>query len=115
MLPGKNKDCRVGSTYNWKQIDEMPTEKGRLEIEEKLSQLYTRRTIVKNTKAGVRPATKDRRPFIGLHPKNEKIGMFNGFGSKGVSLTPYYARQFVEHLEYGLGLDKEVDINRYFN
>jgi glycine oxidase len=44
--------------------------------------------------AGVRPTVKDRKPLIGLHPKNPKIGIFNGLGARGVLMGPYLSKQF---------------------
>ena len=115
ILPEKENQCRIGATYNWRDLTNEPTEKGRNELEEKLKKLYSGSYMVKSGLAGIRPATKDRRPFIGIHPEQAHLGVFNGFGSKGVSLIPFYAQKFVDHLESGTPLDSEVDINRYFS
>lgn len=115
ILPMENGKSRIGSTYNWREVNNKPSAAGRKEIEEKLRNLYRGGYRVHGADAGIRPATKDRRPFIGLHPKNHRIGIFNGFGSKGVSLIPYYARNFVDSLERDGELDVEVDICRYFS
>ena len=48
--------------------------------------------------AGVRPATIDRKPFIGLHPLYPQLGIFNGFGGKGSLHIPRAARMFVDQL-----------------
>jgi glycine/D-amino acid oxidase-like deaminating enzyme len=63
--------------------------------------------------AGVRPATKDRRPFLGLHPKFSQLAIFNGMGSKGVSLAPYFAKEMADFLLSEKELNPEVNINRY--
>ncbi|MEQ6120788.1 FAD-dependent oxidoreductase [Reichenbachiella sp. MALMAid0571] len=115
ILPLNEKYCRIGSTYNWRKIDNLPSEEGKNEIEDKLKKLYKGNYKIADADAGIRPATKDRRPFMGLHPENEHIGIFNGFGSKGVSLIPFYAKNFVEYLEKGGELDAEVDVYRYFS
>ncbi|MCW3126932.1 MAG: dependent oxidoreductase, partial [Bacteroidetes bacterium] len=60
--------------------------------------------------AGVRPSTKYRRPFIGFHPDQAHIGIFNGMGTKGMSLAPYWAEHFAEHIVNGSALSEEVDI-----
>jgi hypothetical protein len=41
------------------------------------------------------------------------LGVFNGLGSKGVSLAPYFAEQFVDFLVNKKELDPEVNINRF--
>ena len=62
--------------------------------------------------AGIRPSTKDRRPFIGIHPTQPAIGIFGGMGTKGVSLAPYLAEQFARHLLDGEDLEPEANISR---
>ena len=112
LRKGKNV-FKVGSTYSHDWQCSGTTEKGVKELTRKLDSLFTDKYEITNQTWGVRPATKDRKPFIGLHPKHNNIGVFGGLGTKGVSLTPYYARQFVNFLEKGQGLDPEVNINRY--
>jgi len=63
--------------------------------------------------AGIRPASSDRRPLIGVHPKHKSVMIFNGMGSKGVMLAPYFARQLIKFMEEGEKLDATVDINRF--
>ena len=65
-------------------------------------------------KTGIRPATKDRRPFIGFHPEQKLLGIFNGFGAKGVSLAPYFAEHLAMCMEQKTAIDPEVSINRCF-
>jgi glycine oxidase len=48
--------------------------------------------------AGVRPATIDRKPFIGLHPSFPQLGIFNGFGGKGSLHIPHAALALVDQL-----------------
>ena len=40
--------------------------------------------------------------------------IFNGLGTKGVSLAPYYANQLLTHLEEHREIDA-VNIERYFS
>ena len=63
-------------------------------------------------KAGVRPATKDRRPYLGVHPQQQNVFIFNGWGSKGVLLIPYFAEKFCDFLVDKVPLDIDVDIHR---
>ena len=114
ILPLIDKTLKVGATYDWDNIDSQPTEKGKKFLEEKLNHYLKVNYNVIDQFAGVRPATKDRRPFIGQHPEHPELGIFNGLGSKGVSLAPYFARKFVDKLLFGKELDKEVNIKRYY-
>jgi glycine/D-amino acid oxidase-like deaminating enzyme len=64
--------------------------------------------------AGVRPSAKYRRPFIGFHPAHPNIGIFNGMGTKGISLAPYFAEHFADHIAEGKALMAEVDVKQWF-
>lgn len=105
----------VGATYEWQDLSSEPTEQARLKLLEKLNKWLKLPYEVLGQKAGVRPATLDRRPFIGLNPDYPQIGFFNGLGTKGVSLAPYFAQHFVGHLERHEPLQEEVDIKRYLH
>lgn len=107
---------RVGSTYTKHDLDVGATNAARTELLEKLTDLV--RVPVEEIishKTGIRPATRDRKPFLGKHPFEDGVYIFNGFGAKGVSLIPYFSEQLVGHLLNGNAIDPEVDIARYFN
>jgi glycine oxidase len=114
ILPVQEGLFKVGSTYDWDYRDVHPSEKARKYLEEKLNQILSVKYNVIRQIAGIRPATKDRRPFIGMHPEYPSVGIFNGLGSKGVTLSPYFAHRFVEFLLEDMKLDKEVNIKRYY-
>ena len=63
--------------------------------------------------SGLRPAASDRRPYLGVHPRIPKHFIFNGFGSKGVLLAPFFADQLTKHILKGAPLNQEVDIKRH--
>ncbi|MBC6366635.1 FAD-binding oxidoreductase [Algoriphagus sp. AK58] len=114
-VPLGNGTFRVGSTYTWHDLDQGPTETARKELLEKLTEVVkVEVNEVTSHKFGIRPATKDRKPFLGKHPTEESVYIFNGFGAKGVSLIPYFSQQMVEYLLDSKPLVKEVDIKRYF-
>jgi len=106
--------CKVGSTYDWENLKKSPTEEGKREIMTRLKVFFKPEYKILDHVAGIRPATLDRRPFIGTHPIAKNIVIFNGLGTKGVTLAPYYANQLLNHLETGSTLDREVNIERYF-
>ncbi|MEM8567198.1 MAG: FAD-dependent oxidoreductase [Bacteroidota bacterium] len=114
-VPKGGNQFRVGSNYDNTDLSWIPTDKALVEIEDKLKALLKVPFKTIHQKAGVRPATKDRRPYIGLHPKNETIGMFNGLGTKGVSLAPFFGEHFAAFLNGETELDNEVNISRYFS
>jgi glycine/D-amino acid oxidase-like deaminating enzyme len=115
LVPKGNGLFRVGATYNWREVNEETTESGKTELIDKLQSIYTGKYKIVGEAAGIRPATKDRRPFIGQHPFEKQMYVFNGFGSKGASMIPYFAKRFAENLESGVSIEKEVNISRYFS
>lgn len=114
-VPLENGNFRVGSTYTWHDLDQGPTPGARKELLEKLMDLVSVevREVVQH-KFGIRPATKDRKPFLGKHPAYQNVYIFNGFGAKGVSLIPYFSMMMRDYLLEDKPLIKEVDISRYF-
>jgi glycine/D-amino acid oxidase-like deaminating enzyme len=65
-------------------------------------------------RAAIRPTMiGDRRPFVGLHPRHNQLGILNGLGSKGTSLVPFLAQHFAEHLVNDEVLLKDMDVKRF--
>ncbi|OJJ21322.1 hypothetical protein BKI52_12230 [marine bacterium AO1-C] len=112
-LPNTQGEYLVGATYDWQDLSTTTTEKARNQLLEKLDNWLKLPYEILGQRAGVRPATADRRPLIGVNSQYPQIGFFNGFGTKGVSLAPYFAHHFTAHLEQGVALQEEVDIKRY--
>lgn len=110
----RNGSHTVGSNYNHKDLTWDKTEKGRTEIEKKLAGILTKEYKVVGHKAGVRPSILDRRPVLGVSNNNEQIIIFNGLGTKGVSLAPFFANQLANNLVNGTKIDKEVNVNRFY-
>jgi len=108
------KECFwVGTTFEWDILDENPTPEKRKELIDRLEAAISFPFEVVDHKAGIRPTVEDRRPLIGLHPKYKNIGLFNGMGTKGVSLAPYLANQFVAFLEDASPINEAVRLERY--
>jgi glycine/D-amino acid oxidase-like deaminating enzyme len=113
ILPIGGLKYRVGATYEWEDLSQQTTEKGLNELQNKLNKVIKLPYKIIAHQAGVRPTVSDRRPLIGLHESNKVIGVFNGMGTKGVMLAPYFASHFYSHLEKHTPLLTEVDINRF--
>ncbi len=106
--------CKVGSTYTWDKLDYETTPEGRQFLEDKLKERLKKNYEVLDQQAGVRPATDDRRPFVGVHPEYSNVVIFNGLGTKGVTLAPFFANQLADFLEFGKEINPEANILRYF-
>jgi glycine/D-amino acid oxidase-like deaminating enzyme len=115
LLPVGEGVFKLGATYEWDNLTWEPTPEARTYLEAKLGNWLKTPYEVLGQSAGIRPATADRRPFVGLHPEHKGLGIFNGLGSKGVSLAPYLAQEFADFLLLGKELDPEVNIERYFS
>ncbi|MFT4032642.1 MAG: FAD-dependent oxidoreductase [Siphonobacter sp.] len=113
LQPHTDRLYRAGATYEWNDLSWEPTEKARTYLSEKLTKLLKQPFSIQNQVAGIRPATQGRRPFLGIHPRQETVGIFNGLGSKGTSLAPFLAQQFADFLINGKELPLEANIQRF--
>jgi len=104
----------VGSAYNWDLKEEGPTEEGKQYLVDRLNDFLTVPFEVIRHQAAIRPAVKDRRPFLGAHPKFSNCFIFNGLGTKGASLGPFWAKTMSDFLSNHTPLPAEVDIRRFY-
>ncbi|MCX6292236.1 MAG: FAD-dependent oxidoreductase [Bacteroidetes bacterium] len=112
ILPCGNHLFKIGATYSWDELNETPTEKAKEHLLNLLHDVVDVSYEVVDHQAGVRPTVKNRRPFIGFHHEHKQAGIFNGLGTKGVLLAPYFANHFAEHLLGKTELMKEVNVAR---
>lgn len=103
----------VGSSYEWSFDDPGPTTAFRERTEALLANWLRIPFRTVEHFASVRPATLERRPFVGMHPKYPAIGILNGMGTKGCSLAPYFAKQLAGLLGKGRAVMAEADVNRF--
>jgi len=104
---------KVGATYNWELEQPITTANGKNELIERLKNIVDFEYTIIDHQAGIRPTVKDRRPLIGQHPNYNNLFLFNGLGTKGVMIAPYYANQLLASISNSLDLDNEVNIDRY--
>ncbi len=86
---------KVGATYEWNDLSEKPSEKGRQFLIEKLNELLDTEYEIVNHITGIRPTTKDRRAIVGEHPEHKGMYILNGLGTKGVMQAPYLAKELI--------------------
>lgn len=115
ILPSESGKFRAGSTYenHFKDLEINPEAVN--DIKSRLEAFLKIPFEVDGVNTGIRPAVSDRKPLLGLHPHMKTLGIFNGLGTKGVSLAPYFAMSFFKHLETGEDLDPEVSITRFIS
>jgi hypothetical protein len=106
---------KAGSTYNWEDLTDQPTNKGREEVREKISEITECEYKIATHEAGVRPSSIDRRPVIGPHPLHGMMHVFNGLGTKGIMLAPYFVRKFVNFSLHQGKINGEVHVKRFYH
>jgi len=113
IVPWKDSIFWVGSNYEWDNYNDDPSpsfkEKTMAALNEWLQLPYE----VVDHIAAIRPANTQRRPFVGMHPAFINMGIFNGMGTKGCSLVPYFAEQMTEHILHQTPIDNEATIDRF--
>lgn len=113
IVPWQNGLFWIGSSYQWDFKDVSPTEAFRKKTEEHLRHWLKLPFKIVDHVASERPANMERRPFVGLHPHHSSVGVFNGMGTKGASLAPFFAHQFTQHLVAGAPIYADADVRRF--
>lgn len=103
----------VGSNYHWEFDSDQPTTEFREKTEQLLKDWLKIPFTITTHQCGIRPATLERRPFVGFHPLHPSIGILNGMGTKGSSLAPFFALQLINHLLKNEPLHPEADVKRF--
>ncbi len=113
IVPWKDSIFWVGSNYEWNNNNDDPSlafkEKTIVALNEWLKLPYQ----VVDHIAAIRPTNVQRRPFVGMHPAHANMGIFNGMGTKGCSLAPYFAEQMTGHILYQKPIENEATIDRF--
>jgi len=112
VVPLANGKYWIGSTSEHEFPDDLPSAKGRSYLEEKLKALLKVPFTIEEHRSAIRPAVKDRRPLVGRHSEYPQLFIFNGLGTKGASLGPYWAKHLTKALIYGHIIDPEINIDR---
>jgi glycine oxidase len=114
MVPENVKgEFKVGATYKFNDRTPGVTEGGRAELTGKLEAFLNIPFEVLGQDWGIRPTTHDRKPLLGCHKESERLVFFNGLGTKGVTLAPYFSEMLSRWLENSAPIDKVVALTRY--
>jgi glycine/D-amino acid oxidase-like deaminating enzyme len=103
----------AGSSYEWSFEHAQPTELFRQRTEAALRDWLRMPFRTVEHLASIRPATLERRPFVGFHPAHPAVGILNGMGTKGCSLAPYFAHQLVQCVLTGSPVRADADVRRF--
>jgi glycine/D-amino acid oxidase-like deaminating enzyme len=113
LVPLKEDLFWAGSSHEWNFDNPDPSDIFYQKTKALLEHWLKLPFIVEAHLASVRPATIERRPFVGMHPHYPRVGILNGMGTKGCSLAPYFAEQFVSHLTKNTPILPEANVSRF--
>lgn len=113
IVPWKDDLFWVGASHDWKNPQPGITDSFMEATKERLDYWLRLPYKIEGHISAMRPANFDRKPFVGFHPIVKNIGIFNGMGGKGISMTPWFASEFAAHIRGGNTLPPEVDVARY--
>ncbi len=113
MVPLEEDLFWTGSSYEWRFDHDQPTAAFRNRTETVLREWLKLPFRILDHFAAVRPATLERRPFVGFHPVHRNLGILNGMGTKGCSLAPFFARQLVQSMTGKGQIDPEASVDRF--
>ncbi|MEX0723400.1 MAG: FAD-dependent oxidoreductase [Gracilimonas sp.] len=105
----------AGSTYEHDFDHEKPDEEGAKYLAQRLGKVYPalfKEATLVDQWAGVRASSPNRKPFLGSHPKNDKMFVFAGLGSKGLMYSGYLGDLLASNILDSKPLPKEVAIDR---
>lgn len=104
---------RMGSTYDREYLDLTPRSHDRVELLGRLGRWFRPPVEVLQHDVAIRPIVLDREPCLGLHPQEQRLGAFNGLGSKGSLIAPYFAGLLADHLASGSPVPEAVHCARF--
>ncbi|MGJ8632867.1 MAG: NAD(P)/FAD-dependent oxidoreductase [Luteolibacter sp.] len=97
LVPIGDNTFRIGSTYEWNQLDESPTQPGLERITEIANKLGGPEFEITDHVAGIRPILRRSQPLIGKNKTGDWI--FNALGSKGTLYAPRIATMLADWIE----------------
>lgn len=114
IVPLGNHLFWIGSNYHAGKTDYNPTDDFKEKTIKELDEMLTVPYRIIEHKVGVRPTSKDRKPILGKIGNEPGLWIFNGLGTKGFSLAPYYSQILMKSIYYNVSLSKEIASNRFF-
>lgn len=115
LRPLGNGLFQAGSTHKWDNMYSDPEKENDNEIQDEMKNILHQVPVLLHRRTGIRPASKDRKPVLGFHPKNPCLGILNGFGGKGSMMGPWMAKHLSDVIQGVTQIDSELDVRRYCN
>lgn len=112
LIPLGEKKFIIGSTYVWNDLERKITDAGKEELIRKLKKFTDLPFTIISQAAGIRPASHDRKPYVGWNRDQPLVGILNGLGTKGVLMAPFCAVKLVNSLIDNTPVPAEIEVNR---
>ncbi len=113
VIPQGNDCYKVGATFAHGDLSNECTEKGKIQLTQKMEELLKVPFEVIHQEAGMRPTVKDHRPLLGKSLEKDHVYFLNGLGSRGLLMAPLLAKQLIELCEEGISVPKDIGIHRF--
>lgn len=114
LIPLGDDLYKFGATYERESLTHKASASARIQLIKALEKMLDVSYEVVNQVCGIRPTTRDRRPVLGKHIKHNKLYIFNGFGSRGVMISPLLGKHLIDYIFDKKPLQKEVSIDRFY-
>lgn len=114
LLPLSQDLYKIGTNYQWDNLDFLPTENVKLNLLDLLRKFCKKPIELIEHRAGIRPITKDRRPILGKINGFESFFVINGLGSKGALMAPYCSDLLIEHWLEGATIPEKWSVDRFY-
>lgn len=113
LIPFAQNKWWVGSSNELSFQTTLPTDDFKNKTISSLKSVLKKEFNVIDHWAALRPATVERRPFVGMHPLHSQLAILNGMGSKGCSLAPWFAKKLTRKLIDAAPIDAAADVQRF--
>ena len=114
IVPLGDQKFWIGSNYQFDYENSKPDKSQTEDLVAFLDNQLVNDYEILDHKSGIRPSTKFRRPLIGRHTQYPGLYLFNGLGTKGISLAPYFAREVIGAIMTSNSFSTE-EFDRIFN
>ena len=115
VLPIAEEAAIVGATHEPGRKDTEVSDEGRETLLRSLAEMKVGDADVIGQAAGVRVYSPDKRPVIGLHPREPGMGVLNGLGAKGALHVPTLAEHWVRLLRGNAERSFAADVRRFWS
>lgn len=114
LIPLDKQRIRLGASFDREHLNTVPTQLAKKALLQSLkhSGIDLSELTVIDQLANIRPCTLDKQPFIGEHPRQPQLAIFNGFGAKGSLQIPKLCQLFADALQNNSPYPSSID--RYY-